>query len=794
MTTQQASGRIAELSAELRRLNRLYYIENQSAVADAEYDRMLAELQELERAFPELALPDSPTQTVGAPPRSSFAAVEHYQPMLSLESKVEFEVVADLFKRLEQAGRKDAELLAQPKIDGLSVELVYRRGLFSIGSTRGDGAVGEDITPNLRTLADIPAHLPGAPERVVVRGEVYMDREGFLELNRGLVERGGEGFANPRNAAAGSLRQMDPTVTATRPLRFFPFELSNADELGMASDWEAMRRLVDWGFPAYPDDQKLGRGEEFIKEFHAAYDQRRDELIFEIDGVVIKVDDLALRRDMGTRSRTPRWAVAWKFPPRQEETEVRDVVVQVGRTGKLTPVALMMPVDVGGVTVSRATLHNFEIVKSLDVRIGDRVRIERAGDVIPKVVKVVKEGSPRGEEIIPPTNCPICGSKVEKAQILDRVVKRGAIFKEGTNYLCPNHLGCPAQIEAALQHYASRHAMDIEGLGKKTVVEFREKGLLSDLPSIYQLKNHTGKIRRLEGWGDLSTDNLIKAIEKTRGATLDRFIFSLGIPNLGETSARSLATKIGSLEKIIKAADEEYEKRNLKGLPEVSSKVAKNLVEHFSTYKRQQSLNNTNLNAIVSQLRKVNGIGPKTAKKLATKFQTLNKILAAADEQTKKDRLEGLNATDIPDIGYAGAGIIANFFAQLDTREAVLALAAEVQPAEVEGAGRKKNLPWEGQSVVFTGALEGLSREDASEMVRSLGGKVSSSVSKKTSMVVAGADPGSKADKARELGVEMIGLEEFRRRVAQADGKAAPAKASPEPDDGPGPLFALREE
>ena len=411
-TTQQASARIAQLSADLRRLNRLYYLENKSEVADAEYDRMLAELQELEARFPELALADSPTQTVGAPLKSSFAAVEHYQPMLSLESKVEFDVVADLFKRLEQAGRKDAELLAQPKIDGLSVELVYRQGLFSIGSTRGDGAVGEDITPNLRTLADIPSHLPDAPERVVVRGEVYMDREGFLELNRGLVERGGEGFANPRNAAAGSLRQLNPSVTATRPLRFFPFELSNAGELGMTDDRQALEQLKAWGFPSYPDDQHFGTGPEFIQKVHADYDQRRDELIFEIDGVVVKVNDLALRRDMGARSRTPRWAVAWKFPPRQEQTQVRDVVVQVGRTGKLTPVALMMPVDVGGVTVSRATLHNFILLNKNDIRVGDTVRIERAGDVIPKVVEVVKKGEPRGEEILPPTECPVCGGEV----------------------------------------------------------------------------------------------------------------------------------------------------------------------------------------------------------------------------------------------------------------------------------------------------------------------------------------------------------------------------------------------
>ncbi|MCF8042010.1 MAG: NAD-dependent DNA ligase LigA [Desulfarculaceae bacterium] len=708
MTTQQASGRIAELSAELRRLNRLYYLENKSKVADAEYDRMLAELQDLEGEFPSLALPDSPTQTVGAPPRSSFAAVEHFQPMLSLESKVEFAVVADLFKRLEQAGSKSAELLAQPKIDGLSVELVYRQGLFSIGSTRGDGAVGEDITPNLRTLADIPAHLPGAPERVVVRGEVYMDREGFLELNRGLVERGGEGFANPRNAAAGSLRQMDPTVTATRPLKFFPFELSNADELGMTDDRQALEQLKAWGFPTYPGDQHFGTGPEFIQKVHTGYDQRRDELIFEIDGVVIKVCDLALRREMGARSRTPRWAVAWKFPPRQEQTTVRDVVVQVGRTGKLTPVALMMPVDVGGVTVSRATLHNFARVAELDVRAGDKVRVERAGDVIPQVVEVVGKGDPRGDLVMPPPQCPVCGTAIEQAQKVVRRTKKGTEREVGANHICPNHIACPAQIKGALRHYSSRGAMDIEGLGEKRVVQLMDQGLLNDLLSLYHLAEHQEDLESLEGWGALSTDNLLKSIEATRGAPLARFLYALGIPNVGEATARDLANNLGTYQQVTQATE--------------------------------------------GELVAVPGVGPEVA-----------------------------------------SGLI-KFFAREQSRQMADSLAAEVRPAEAPTAGQKRDLPWDGKSVVFTGALEGLSRDDASEMVRSLGGKVSSSVSKKTSMVVAGADPGSKADKARELGVERIDLEEFLRRVEGVTGKAAPVQTAPEPDDGPGPLFALRED
>jgi DNA ligase (NAD+) len=700
LSRAEASARVAELSAKLRRLNVLYYNQGISEVADAVYDQMLAELQELERRFPELALPDSPTQSVGAPLQSTFAPVTHFRPMLSLESKVGFEVVADLFKRLEQVGRGDAELLAQPKIDGLSVELVYRQGLFSVGSTRGDGVTGEDITPNLRTIADIPGHLPGGPERVVVRGEVYMDREGFVELNRSLVERGGEGFANPRNAAAGSLRQLDPAVTATRPLKFFPFELSNADELGLASDRRALELLEGWGFPPHRQHQHFGRGDKFIRQVHAQYEARRDELPFEIDGVVVKVDDLALREAMGARSRTPRWAVAWKFPPRQELTTVKDIAVQVGRTGKLTPVALLMPVDVGGVTVSRATLHNFARVAELDVRSGDKVRVERAGDVIPQVVEVTEPGNPRGSLLAPPDRCPVCGSEIVQAEKVVRHTKNGTVREKGANHICPNHIACPAQIKGALQHYASRGAMDIEGLGEKRVAQLMEQNLLTDLLSLYRLKEHREQLEALEGWGALSADNLLKSIEATHQAPLARFLYALGIRNVGQATARDLAQALGSYQAVAEASKDD--------------------------------------------LVRVPGVGPEVARG------------------------------------------IRRFFERPQSRAMADALAAEVRPAPVEGAGQARELPWAGLSVVFTGSLEGLSREQAAEMVRSLGGRVSSSVSKNTGLVVVGADPGSKAGKARELGVEMIGLEEFRRRVKLAAGQAA--------ETSPGPLFQSREE
>ncbi|MFH1060852.1 MAG: NAD-dependent DNA ligase LigA [Pseudomonadota bacterium] len=677
-----AARRVAELSAVIRRHNRLYYSEDRPEISDAAYDALLAELQDLEARYPGLRLPDSPSQRVGAPVQTSFAPVTHYRPMLSLESKADPALAEDFLRRLDQAGAAGALLLAQPKIDGLSVELVYESGLLKLGSTRGDGATGEDITPNLRTVGDIPAHLNAAPALVVVRGEVYMDRAGFEALNRGLVELGQEPFANPRNAAAGSLRQLDPRVTAGRPLRFFPFELVNAVELDLTSDHESLQRLGQWGFPVGADHLHQGRDLEWMTALHAGYLARRDDLPFEIDGMVVKVDDLGLRESLGARSRTPRWAIAWKFPPRQEITTVRDIAVQVGRTGKLTPVALLDPVDVGGVTVSRATLHNFEQLARLDVRIGDRVRVERAGDVIPKVVEVARPGQPRRDLLLPPASCPVCAA---------------AVAQEGANHRCQNTLGCPAQIKGALEHYASRTALDIEGLGEKRIDQLREKGLLGDLPSLYRLEDHRAELETLEGWGELSAANLLRNIAASRGKPLARFVFALGIPNVGEATARDLANHFGTFDGI--------------------------------------------LNASAAELATVAGVGPVVAQSIRAFFDR-PETLATAQE-----------------------------------------LAALVAPEPVPESERLRQGPLQGLSVVLTGALTGLSRPEAEELVRAAGGKATSSVSKKTGLVVAGAEPGSKVDKARALGVEIIDEAEFLRRVA---GGGASAGDSPK---GQGSLF-----
>lgn len=681
LTRPAAARRVAQLSAEIRRHNRLYYQQDQPEISDEEYDRLLAELGELEERFPDLRLPDSPTQSVGAAPQTSFAPVVHHRPMLSLESKADPAIFSDFLRRLAEAGAAGAALLAQPKIDGLSVELVYESGLLRVGSTRGDGQTGEDITPNLRSVADIPHHLDGAGGLVVVRGEVYMDRQGFDDLNRGLVEAGQEPFANPRNAAAGSLRQLDPRVTAGRPLKFFPFELVNAPELGLASDHKALQRLGDWGFPVGADHLHLGSDPGFVEKIHADYLARRDELSFEIDGVVIKLDDLGLREVLGARSRTPRWAVAWKFPPRQKITTVRDIAIQVGRTGKLTPVALLDPVDVGGVTVSRATLHNFEQLARLDVRVGDRVRVERAGDVIPKVAAVEAPGQPRQALLTPPPDCPVCGSQVAA---------------EGAYHRCQNSLGCPAQIMGALEHYVGRTAMDIEGLGEKRIDQLRQEGLLTDLPSLYALPRHRETLVGLEGWGQLSADNLLRNLENSRHKPLARFLFALGIPNVGEATARDLANYFGDFQAIMAAGE--------------------------------------------PALALVPGVGP---------------VVAAS---------------------------IVQFFARPQTRAIALRLAELVEPAPVPEDQRQRVGPLSGLSVVFTGELAGLSRPEAEEMVRQAGGKAASSVSKKTGLVVVGESPGSKADKARQLGLRVVDLAGF---LALLRGQAEPQP----PAKGQGSLF-----
>lgn len=668
MDRQKAKKRIAELSQEIRRHNQLYYQDGKPQISDAGYDLLLAELKELEGEHPDLVLAESPSQTVGAAPAPSFAPVTHFHPMLSLDSSNRRSFVEAFLRRLEKINAAGARLLAQPKIDGLSIELVYRRGKLEIGSTRGDGRIGEDVTPNLFHVQGIPQKLKGdPPELVVVRGEVYMDKEEFLALNKRLLEQGEEPFANPRNAAAGSLRQKDPSITAQRPLAFFPFELVNAPELGHARDSESLAQMGQWGFEVKADHMKTAASQEELEKFHQDYQDQREGLPYEIDGMVIKLDDLGLRQELHSQARHPLWAVAWKFPPRQEVTTVRDVVIQVGRTGKLTPVALLDPVDVGGATVSRATLHNFGELARLGLRQFDRVRVVRAGDVIPQVVEVVEHGSQGAPPLGPPGHCPVCGEEVEQ---------------DGAYHLCPNHLGCPAQIEAAIRHYVSRNAMDIEGLGPKRVRQLLDENYISDVASLYGLPAKREALAGLEGWGELSADNLVQAIEASRGKTLDRFLFALGIKGVGEVIARRLAQNFGSLEKLMQAGEED--------------------------------------------LAEVEGVTEKLPKR------------------------------------------IRRFFSDPATSAVARRLAAEVKPAEVAEPSQV-GLPLAGMSVLFTGSLEKMTRGQAESLARRLGAKTVKGVSKNTSLLVAGSNPGSKLDKARKLGIRIISEEEFLNIGGEAE-------------------------
>ena len=525
-TPEQIRQRVAELREQIDYHNYRYYRLNDPEISDATYDELFQELLRLEKEYPQLISSDSPTQRVGDEPLGAFTSVTHYRPMLSLDSSHEAKILQDFHRRVGEAAADEAvDYLVQPKVDGVSVELTYEGRRLSRAATRGDGLTGEDITLNIRAIAAIPKALTStAPAMVVVRGEVFMPVEGFRTLNEQLITENKKPFANPRNATSGSLRQLDPAVTATRPLEIFPFELTNADELGYHTESECLEALRNWEIPVRKQALRRASSLDDIEAIHRDYGSRRDQLNFEVDGIVVKVNSLTVRVKMGARARTPRWAVAYKFEPRQEITRVEKIIAQVGRTGKLTPVALLRPVDVGGVTVSRASLHNFGEVEQLDIRVGDTVRIQRGGDVIPKVVKVIARGELRSSPVLAPDNCPVCQSPV---------------VAEGAYHMCPNRFGCRAQIHGIIRHYCSRGALDIEGLGDKTVGVFLEKGVITDLASIYSLTE--SDIAPLDGFGELSAKNLLEAIENSRNPQLDRFLYGLGVPNVGVKIATDIA-------------------------------------------------------------------------------------------------------------------------------------------------------------------------------------------------------------------------------------------------------------
>ncbi len=536
---EEATG----LQRELRRHSRLYYYEGRPEITDAEYDRLFRRLQALEEAYPSLRTPDSPTQRVGAPPQDKFTTVRHVAPLLSLDSSEKAEDIRRFDERVRKAlGDHPPVYILEPKLDGASIELVYEEGVLVRAVTRGDGERGEDVTANVRTISTVPLRLRDTrrppPSLLALRGEVMMYISDFEAFNRRLVEGGGEPYASPRNSAAGSIRQLDSSVTASRKLDVLVYDVLHVDGVPLRTDSEGVQAIRDWGFRVPERIERAESAEEIIT-YHESFGADRDELTYEIDGVVIKLDDLSARRAMGSTSHHPRWAIAFKFPPRQEITVIEKIDIQVGRTGVLTPVAWLRPVTVGGVTVSRASLHNREELARKDLRVGDTVRIQRAGDVIPQVVEVVDPGSDRPDPFEMPSSCPICDTPT---------------VEEGPRTLCPNRFGCSAQLKGRLLHFGRRSALDIEGLGEETANLLVDVGLVSHIAELFDLKPE--QLVPLEGFAEKSATALVAAIEAKRAPDLDRFLIALSIPEVGVTVARTLAERFGSFAAIRSASTE----------------------------------------------------------------------------------------------------------------------------------------------------------------------------------------------------------------------------------------------
>lgn len=669
MDKKEAASEIARLREEINYHNYRYYVLDSPVIPDAEYDRLLRRLEELERTHPELVTPDSPTQRVGARPLAAFGTVRHTIPMLSLanalarDEAMEFD--ARVKRQLGMPADAKVEYVGEPKMDGLAVELVYEDGRLTKGSTRGDGVIGEDVTQNLRTVRSIPLRLTGHPPRYLeVRGEVFLPLDAFRKINREREARGEPLFANPRNAAAGSIRQLDPKITAARPLDIFCYGLGRIEGKSPSTHLASLELLKKCGLKINPYI-KLLHGIEEVIEYHDEMETRRDTLNYELDGVVLKVNSMELQERLGVITRSPRWAVAYKFAPKQETTRVIKIEVGVGRTGALTPVAILEPVYVGGVTIERATLHNLDEVERKDVRAGDAVIVQRAGDVIPEVLNVILDKRPpHAKPFRMPERCPECASRV------DRV---GAI------HYCTGGLLCPAQLKESIRHFASKRAMDIEGLGEKHIEQFIEAGLLKDVADIY-VKIAAENLRELAKWKDKSIANLLGSIERSKHPTLERLIYGLGIKGVGEHMARVLAKRFGDLERLMEAGE-----AALQDVPEVGPETARSIVDFF---------------------------------------------------------MEAHNRQVIKKLKSAGV----------------------VFPTE-EKAPEKG--PFAGKLFLFTGGLSSFTRDEAKDLVESLGGECASSVSKKVDYVVVGIEPGSKYAKAKELGLKIISEDEFRRMAGK---------------------------
>jgi DNA ligase (NAD+) len=665
MVPEAIKKRVEKLREEIEYHNYRYYILDQPEISDAQYDRLMRELEKLEEEHPELRSPNSPTQRVGAHPLEAFEIVRHTLPMLSLANAFDETEARDFDKRVKKflGSSTDVVYVAEPKLDGLAVELVYERGQFVVGSTRGDGVNGENITQNLRTIKTIPLQLirreVPVPGRLEVRGEVIIQLKKFKELNRKREEMGEPLFANPRNAAAGSVRQLDSKITAERPLEIYCYGLGEVIGRTFKTHSEILQTFPKWGLRTNPYIQRCKNIDEVLEYYHKM-NEKRESLPYEIDGIVIKVDRLDLQTRLGEIARSPRWALAFKFQPKQETTRILDIIVQVGRTGAITPVAVMEPVKVGGVEVSRATLHNQDEIDKKDVRVGDTVVIQRAGDVIPEVVQVItskRKGTEKKFRM--PSKCPVCGAEVIKEEAIHRCIG----------------LDCPAQLKGRIKHFASKRAMDIDGLGVKLIDQLVDKGLIKDVADIYYINKQ--KLIELERMAEKSAQNIIDAIEKSKTKPLSKFLYALGIRHVGETTAEDLACHFPQLDDFFRLSEED--------------------------------------------LMEVEGIGPEVAASVHQFFR----------DKKNKESIELLKK--------AGVKVI--------------------EP-KVKEKGRLA-----GKTFLFTGVLKTFGRDEARNLVESSGGMTTSSISKKVDYVVVGEDPGSKFDKAKELGIKTLSEEEFKTMI-----------------------------
>ncbi len=727
-----------------------YYVLDDPEVPDAEYDRLWRELQALEAAHPELISPESPTQRVGGRPLETFATVAHRVPMLSLKNAMdEAEMRAFDQSIRKELDRERMRYVAEPKLDGLAIGLTYEDGILTLAATRGDGHRGEDVTAQVRTIKAVPLRLRGEgwPGLLEVRGEVFLPKSGFEALNEQARREGGKIFANPRNAAAGSLRQLDPRITAQRPLTLYCYGFGAVERGSLAPTQSAsLNRLRGWGLPVSPKMQIL-EGIAACIAYHAALGDQRAGLDYDIDGAVFKVDDLADQERLGFVARAPRWAVAYKFPAMEALTMVEAVEFNVGRTGAVTPVARLAPVQVGGVSVANATLHNIDEVWRKDVRPGDTVVVRRAGDVIPEIVRVLQERRPQGAAPVAlPATCPVCGSAVIKPE--GEAVAR-----------CIGGLYCPAQRKRAILHFASRRAMDIEGLGEELVDQLVERDLARDPADLYALRHED--LAGLELMGDKSAGNLLAALERSRSTRLARFIFALGIREVGEATALALADHFGDLEPLMAAGLADLvSQRGVPGLgPAKAQAVAGFLAQHPGVAPEPgEDL------ADWLASRSIPGISPRLAEAIVARFPTLEALRRAGPED-----LENRRQVLVAGIGDKVADQIVRFFAQPHNQEVIRKLLAAGIRWPVAGGGSTSQADREpslaGRTFVITGTLS-RPRDEIKDRLLNLGAKVSGSVSAKTDYLLAGEAAGSKLDKALSLGVRVISEAELEALLA----------------------------